>query len=764
MMGKGLRRRKIWWLVTACMLVAVAGAGLVSARAARSESTKSVTFRGYKVEVPVSWPVVDLTRNPSACVRFDVHAVYLGHPGASQSCPAKVLGRTEALLIEPIDKTSRARVRGDTAWAAKGMAAVPSIPDPPGHEVTIGVTQAGVLVTGSYGDDRGTLQEVVGGATLTQEARPAAELAPAASTAATVVVPGTYKGPGFDACTAPSPSAMQTWLAASPYRAANIYIGGIDRGCAQPNLTPAWVSQQAAAGWALIPTYVGLQAPCTANPNLTPMDPATAPAQGRAAADDAVAKAGALGIGAGSVIYFDMEGYPNNNPACSQTVLTFLSNWSTRLHELNYLSGVYSSVGSGIRDLVSVYKSTSYVRPDHIWFARWDKVATTSDPVIPETMWPNHQRIKQYDHDNAETYPRPPATGGVTINIDNDLLDVASGQAPPPPLVDDGDQDRPAVVTLGSEIHAFARGTDQRVYEAAYRSGAWSNWTPLGALTVEGSPSVTRYGTGLNLYARGTDQRLHEIYFRPGSGWSSWVSHPGLAVAGDPAAVAYGTGINVYMRGADQRLYETYFRPTTRWSSWAPHPGLGVAGDPTVAVLSSEVHVFLRGVDGGLYETFFRSGFGWSSWLPHAGVTVDGDPAAVVYGTGINLYARGTDQRLHETYLRPTTGWSSWKLHGGMALVGDPAALVSGTEIHVFARNTAAVMAETFFRSGAGWSAWMSHGGITIAGTPAAVVYGTGGINVYARGTNHRLYETYFRPTTAWSPWRVKGGTVVGIA
>jgi len=761
MMGKGLRRRNVWWLVTACMLVAVAGL-VSSARAARSESTKSVTFHGYKVEVPTSWPVVDLTRNPSACVRFDVHAVYLGHPGASQSCPARVVGRTEALLVEPIDKTSRARVRDDTIWAAKGMAAVPSIPDPAGHEVTIGVTQAGVLVTGSYGDDRGTLQEVVGGATLTQEAQPAAELAPAASTAASVVAPGTYAGPGFDACTAPSSSAMQTWLAASPYRAANIYIGGIDRGCAQPNLTPAWVSQQASAGWALIPTYVGLQAPCTSNPNLTPIDPATAPAQGRAAADDAVVKAGALGIGAGSVIYFDMEGYPNNNPACSQTVLTFLSNWSTRLHELNYLSGVYSSADSGIRDLVSVYNSTSYVRPDHIWFARWDTVATTSDPAIPETMWPNHQRIKQYQGGHNERWPD--IEGGVTINIDNDLLDVASGQAPPPPPVDDGDQDRPAVVTLGSEIHVFARGTDQRVYEAAYRSGAWSNWTPLGALTVEGSPSVIRYGTGLNLYARGTDQRLYETFFRPGSGWSSWVSHPGLTVAGDPAAVPYGTGINVYVRGADQRLYETYFRPTTRWSSWVSHPGLGVAGDPAVAVLSSEVHVFLRGIDGGLYETFFRSGFGWSSWLPHAGVTVDGDPAAVVYGTGINVYMRGTDQRLHETYLRPTTGWSSWKLHGGMALAGDPAALVSGTEIHVFARNTAAVMAETFFRSGAGWSAWMSHGGITIAGTPAAVVYGTGGINVYARGTDHHLYETYFRPTTAWSAWHVKGGTVVGIA
>src|SRR6266702_7740167 len=119
MMGKGLRRRNVWWLVTACMLVAVAGL-VSSARAARSESTKSVTYHGYKVEVPTSWPVVDLARNPSACVRFDVHAVYLGHPGADPSCPAKLLGRTEALLVEPIDRISRARVGGHRRGAGPG--------------------------------------------------------------------------------------------------------------------------------------------------------------------------------------------------------------------------------------------------------------------------------------------------------------------------------------------------------------------------------------------------------------------------------------------------------------------------------------------------------------------------------------------------------------------------------------------------------------------------------------------------------------------
>jgi Domain of unknown function (DUF1906) len=761
-MGNGARGLAVRWLVAACVLVAVAGL-ISTAGAARSESTKLVTFHGYRVEVPASWPVVDLTRNPSACVRFDVHAVYLGHPGANQSCPAKVLGRTEALLVEPIDRTSRARVRGDTTWAPPGKAAVPAIPSDTSHEVTVGVTQAGVLVTGSYGNDRGTLEQVVEGATLTGDARPAAELAPSASAAASVVVPGTFTGSGFDACTAPSPQNMQTWLASSPYRAANIYIGGANRSCAQSNLTAAWVSQQTSAGWALIPTYVGLQAPCNTRAGLGKIDPASAPAQGRAAADDALVKAGALGIGAGSAIYFDMEAYPTTDAACRQAVLTFLSNWSTRLHELGYLSGVYSSADSGIKDLVGVYDSTAFVRPDHVWFARWDGKATVSDPVIPATDWPNHQRIKQYRGGHDERWPD--IEGGVTINIDNDFLDVVTPEPPPPPPppVDDGSQDGPAVVTVGTEIHTFARGLDNRLYEAVFRSGSgWTTWAPRGTLTIAGSPSVIRYGTGLNLYARGTDGRLYESYLRSGSGWSNWSPKGGLTVAGDPAATTDGTAINVFARGADQRLYELKFAPSTRWSSWIAHPGITLAGNPVAVRLGTEIHVFGRGADSGLYETFWRSGFGWSSWTPHAGRTVAGDPTVVRYSTGINLFMRGADQRLYETYLRSGTGWSTWVAHGGATLAGDPAALVVGTEIHVFARTTANEMGELLYSSG--WKPWTSHAGVTIAGTPAAVVYGTGGINAYARGTNNRLYETYFRSSSGWSAWHVRGGTAVAIA
>ena len=766
-MDDARRRRAARWLVTALVLVAVTGV-LSSARAARSEATKTVTFRGYRVEVPASWPVVDLAKNPSACVRFDVHAVYLGHPGPEPSCPVRALGRTEALLVEPIDHVSKARVGADTAWAPAGKAAVRSVPSRTDHEVTLGVGDAGVLVTASYGDDRATLAKVLEGATLTGEAEPApaqaqALSASAAAVTASVVAPGTYNGKGFDACTAPSPDAMQAWLANSPYRAVGVYIGGANRGCPQPELTPSWVSTQVAQGWHLIPIYVGLQAPCVPRTNLERIDPATAPAQGRAAAEDAVINAGSLGLGAGSVIYFDMEGYESaTDPTCTQTVLTFLSNWSTRLHELGYLSGVYSSLSSGIHDLVSVYSNTSFVRPDHIWFARWNDVITVSDPSIPADAWADRQRIKQYHGDQpddpAETY------GGVTIRIDKDYLDVATPEPPPPPPVTEDDQDAPAVVTLGTEIHVLARGVDQRLYETVYRSGSgWSNWTARGTLTITGTPTVVKFGTGFNLYARGTDGQLHETYYRPGSGWFSWRAHPGTTIAGSPSAMPYGTGINVFARGADKRLYETYFRPSTGWSKWAPHAGVTVAGNPAAVAYGTEAHIFVRGADAGLYETFYRKGLGWSAWTPHAGATLAGDPEPLVYKTDIHVFARAADKRLYETYFRPTKGWSSWIQHGG-SLAGDPAAVTYGDEMHVFARGTAGDLRERFYRPGVSWQPWASRAGVTVVGTPAAVTYSTD-IHVFARVTNHRVYETYFRPSRGgWSAWSPKGGLAVGIA
>lgn len=244
--------------------------------------------------------------------------------------------------------------------------------------------------------------------------------APRTATAATALPPqpGAYRGLGFDACAAPSSDAMKSWLQ-SPYRAAGIYFGGNNRGCQQPNLTPSWVREQVARGWRLIPLYVGPQATCTTSTKKHRIDNAHAEKQGRTTADDAVAQARALGLSRESVLIYDMEAYRTGDAACRAGVLAFMSGWTARLHDHGYLSGFYSSVGSGVADQVAAYHRSGYVRPDYLDFARWDQVVTTADKVVPSSYWTPGRRMKQYRGDHRETW------GGVTINIDNDYLDFA---------------------------------------------------------------------------------------------------------------------------------------------------------------------------------------------------------------------------------------------------------------------------------------------------------------------------------------------------
>jgi len=79
---------------------------------------------------------------------------------------------------------------------------------------------------------------------------------PAASSATRV------QGRFFDTCTAPALTALGAWRGTSPYVGVNIYFGGRNRGCTQPNLTASWVRSAASAGWSLIPTYFGDQPFC----------------------------------------------------------------------------------------------------------------------------------------------------------------------------------------------------------------------------------------------------------------------------------------------------------------------------------------------------------------------------------------------------------------------------------------------------------------------------------------------------------------------
>ncbi|WP_051551619.1 glycoside hydrolase domain-containing protein [Nocardioides sp. URHA0020] len=259
--------------------------------------------------------------------------------------------------------------------------------------------------------------------------------------AANVATPGSFTGFGFDQCQAPSQAAMDVWLERSPFLAVGIYIDGDSRACRkQTHLDAAWVSTQLSKGWRLLPITLGPQASCQ------PRFPrykddfrisakqdadkgyATALRQGRTQAKKSVAAARALGIAARSTLWYDLEGFDHTNVRCRDSALTFLSGWTRQIRAQGYLSGVYSSAGSGILalDNARVNRPKAFTQPDQIWIARWDGVADTSTSYIRDDGWRPHARVKQYQGGHDETW------GGVKINIDRNFLDVGRGSVAAP--------------------------------------------------------------------------------------------------------------------------------------------------------------------------------------------------------------------------------------------------------------------------------------------------------------------------------------------
>ena len=105
-------------------IVPGAALGAPSARgvARGTPATKVVRYDGYRLVVPAGWPVFRIRSDPTVCVRFDRHAVYLGRPSPEQDCPAHAAGRTEAILIEPAS-ASAASAAALRALRAPGSAA-----------------------------------------------------------------------------------------------------------------------------------------------------------------------------------------------------------------------------------------------------------------------------------------------------------------------------------------------------------------------------------------------------------------------------------------------------------------------------------------------------------------------------------------------------------------------------------------------------------------------------------------------------------------
>ena len=743
---------------------AASAAQATAGRATAGRAWRTVAFEGVSLQVPASWPVLNLSRQPRACPRLNVHAVYLGQPGPDPACPANLQGKTTAVLLQPVNQAgpdlrqaTRAAVIGGRAARTNPDAAVT-------HQIIDMLPSAGVEVSLSYGSSPALARSIQSTIKIraSKRARPVRLAAPAAIRPA--APQGVVKGRGFDTCAAPSTGTMRSWLA-SPYRAVGIYIGGVNRACAQANLTPAWIRTIQAQGWHYFPLYVGLQASCVAAFGDATINPASAAAEGKAAADDAVTQAGDLGIPAGTPIIYDMEAYRGG---CGSEVTTFLSAWDSELHARGYVAAIYESF-SNISDLVGA--AGRMTEPDVIHYADWDGHATTKSSYMPSNMWVHDQRIHQYAGGHNETYD------STTINIDNDVLDVAlSGAATQ-------GQRRPdfraaAAINANGSAEWFAKaanGTLRHNYQHPVGSAGWSATRTVGESPgdIVSNPAVTADASGsLTLFARTTAGQIAHAWQQAGApndwnwgGPAGGGAPPGTVVA-DPAAIRAPSGDVVVFATTASGAVDTTSQDSpsdnTGWTPWAAIGG-NCASSPVAFVDSRKsLEVFCRTDRGALAVNVLRRG-GWNGWQTVAGGPsgLTGTPAAVTGGGGqTEVFATDRSGTLAYAWQVPGGNWA-WGSSpaGAVKFKNSPTAVGwPGHGVGVLAQQSNGQLGYAVQSGGgpAAWGAWTpmsSH----LLGSPAAWANTNGDPEVVILNKQlHIAVSTY--SGGGWSAWTQLGG------
>jgi hypothetical protein len=237
-------------------------------------------------------------------------------------------------------------------------------------------------------------------------------------------------GPGFDSCMIPSSTSLAAWWNHAPYRWVNAYLGGEEYiSCRNTNLTAAWVQTVISQGWSILPTWVGLQAPCAKLSHgakfshLISYDTGTAYEQGKSEADQAITVAISLDLPLRSPLFDDIEYFDASNSDCLEAVNAFINGWDQEIVVRSYTSGIYTS-----GNVASEIAQASITEPEEIWLTGGGNIWTISydsscsvfgNKHIPDSYWASHQRIYQYTAGHTETY------NGVTLTIDADCADTS---------------------------------------------------------------------------------------------------------------------------------------------------------------------------------------------------------------------------------------------------------------------------------------------------------------------------------------------------
>ena len=380
-------------------------------------------------------------------------AVYLGRPGADQRCPARAIGRATAILVQPActatalpPGTAVLRSPAAALPAAAGLPSVTAAASSADHLLRLAVPAAGVLVTASYADSAAPARPILASARLTHAVTGPAAVAVRAGSAARQAgdhSPGPARARPPRSAPQDRPRAglrhlhgpvdrHDDGLGGPPVPDHRHVPGRRELGLRVRQLQRRLDLRGDRARLAVHPDLGRPQAPCFAHKGVVKITHGQAYQQGRDDATAAITTARAFGYGKGTPLYFDMESYPRNNPACTKDARTFLGGWTRRLHGAGYKSGVYSSAGSGITDLACLYTVKTYARPDDVWIADWACCLSLTSPYLTSSEWPANHRLVQFYGGHAETW------GGVTVNVDSDMTrgpvaSTAAGDPPGPP-------------------------------------------------------------------------------------------------------------------------------------------------------------------------------------------------------------------------------------------------------------------------------------------------------------------------------------------
>jgi hypothetical protein len=161
-------------------------------------ATKTIKFQGYQISVPASWPVYYLNKDPQQCVRYDVHAVYVGTPGANQLCTPGLIGRTQTVSIGapagPAAQFTRAKTGQQAMLPAQhgtvDMRATAGtiMQDAALRELAVAMPSAAPAVTATYGGDPVQVAQIL--ATIKRD-----EVGPTAPASPTPTPPPPPTGP-----------------------------------------------------------------------------------------------------------------------------------------------------------------------------------------------------------------------------------------------------------------------------------------------------------------------------------------------------------------------------------------------------------------------------------------------------------------------------------------------------------------------------------------------------------------------------------------